>query len=129
MAAPQFATVRPEYRALWDRMEIRPQWRAEVDRAATTILAHKADYLEIERLTGVPWYWTALIHLMECGLNFHGHLHNGDPLSRRTYHVPAGRPLVGNPPFTFVQSACDALRYDGIDKLPDHSLERLCYAL
>jgi lysozyme family protein len=37
-------------------------------------------------------------------------LHNGDSLEHRTTHVPAGRPKEGEPPFTWEQSASDALK-------------------
>jgi len=37
----------------------------------------------------------ALIHAMGCGFNFACHLHNGEPLTNRTKHVPAGQPQMG----------------------------------
>jgi lysozyme family protein len=39
----------------------------------------------------VPWYVIAVIHNMECGLDFTEHLHNSDPLARRTINDPPGR--------------------------------------
>jgi lysozyme family protein len=41
---------------------------------------------------GIPWYVVAVIHNMEAGQNLRTHLHNGDSLTARTVHVPAGRP-------------------------------------
>jgi len=51
-----------------------------------------------------------IIHLLESSLNFKTHLHNGDPLTARTVHVPKGRPPEGEPPFTWEASAVDALK-------------------
>jgi lysozyme family protein len=59
--------------------------------------------------------------------NFNRHLHNGDPLTSRTVHVPAGRPKSGTPPFTWEQSAVDALAYDGLTQVTDWSIEHVAY--
>jgi len=45
-------------------------------------------------------------------MNFRTHLHNGDSLTDRTTHVPRGRPTLGYPPFTWEESAIDALSTD-----------------
>jgi len=64
---------------------------------------------------------------MEGSLNFNTHLHNGDPLTHRTNHVPANRPLTGNPPFTWEDSAVDALSMRNLNKVTDWSLPSLLY--
>ena len=46
-------------------------------------------------------------------MRFDQHLHNGDPLSGRTTHVPPGRPRPASPPFTWEQSAHDAIIRSG----------------
>ncbi len=56
-------------------------------------------------------------------------MHNGDPLTARTKNVPAGRPVNCNPPFTWEESATDALMYQKIDKWKDWSLPGLLYKL
>jgi lysozyme family protein len=61
----------------------------------------------------VPWYVIGILHALECNCDFSRHLHNGDPLMARTRQIPAGRPQSGTPPFTWAESAADALRYDG----------------
>jgi lysozyme family protein len=67
----------------------------------------------------VPWELIAALHEREAGGSFKGHLHNGDPLTGRTYHVPAGRPAKGSPPFTWEASAIDALT------MAPHSLDQV----
>lgn len=74
---------------------------------------NKTRYDAVALRTTVPWYVVAVIHSMESGCDFKTHLHNGDPLTARTVHVPAGRPKVGNPPFTWIDSAADALFMKG----------------
>jgi hypothetical protein len=69
----------------------------------------------------------ALIHNLEARGDFTRHLHNGDPLTARTVQVPAGRPRSGSPPFTWEESAVDALEYDGLTRVTDWSIEHLAF--
>jgi len=78
---------------------------------------------------GIPWYFIAVIHNMESGMNFTKHLHNGDPLTARTVQVPAGRPRQGNPPFTWEESAVDALTLRKIGASTDWSLSGMLYQM
>jgi uncharacterized protein (TIGR02594 family) len=128
-SAPPFQTAKPIYDSLWNEMEVKPDKVAAADAIVTKILANKARYEGVAAATAVPWFVIALIHSMEASLNFNCHLHNGDPLTARTTHVPAGRPVTGNPPFTWEQSATDALQYDGLAHQGDWSLERIAYRL
>lgn len=64
----------------------------------------------------MPWRVVAVIHNMEGSLNFQTHLHNGDPLSGYTYHVPKGRLMEGHPVFTWEASAVDAMLLDALDR-------------
>jgi lysozyme family protein len=71
----------------------------------------------------IPWFFIACVHYMECSFSFNKHLHNGDPLTGYTVQVPAGRPKVGHgPPFTFEESAVDALKLMKYDKVTNWSL-------
>src|SRR5262249_44398098 len=109
-------------------MTIRPERRAALETAARKILRGKSRYLAVERATGVPWFVIGVLHYRESDCSFLTHLHNGDPLSGRTYHVPAGRPPTGNPPFTWEASAKDALSYEGFASIHDWPIERIGYS-
>lgn len=124
-----FEQRKPVYTTLWAQMDIKPERLALVTRQADKIISFKDRYQPIVDATGVPYYVIGLMHLRESNFNFNTHLHNGDPLTARTYHVPAGRPIKGNPPFTFEESAIDALRQKGYDKITDWSIERIAYIL
>lgn len=100
---------------LYHSMEILPAWQSVLDRTITTIIDNYEKYMSVSSRTAVPIPIIAAIHHLEGGGNFNTHLHNGDPLSGRTYHVPANRPK-GNPPFTWEESAVDALIYDDMDR-------------
>jgi hypothetical protein len=50
-------------------------------------------------------------------------------LKARTVHVPAGRPKTGKPPFTWEQSAIDALRGRGLGAWKDWSVPGTLYQL
>lgn len=127
MATPSFDSLKTHYKELWLKVKIDPGQEANVMGAAKRIFANKARYLAVSLKTGVPWFFIGLIHNLEAGLSFRGHLHNGDPLTGRTFQVPAGRPLVGNPPFTWEESALDALTQKGLQTIKAWTIERLLY--
>ena len=124
---PAFPELKDEYSNLWAEMAIRRDKLPEVDAIVERIVGHKDTYRRVEGLSRVPWFVIAIIHNLEAGGDFTRHLHNGDPLTARTVHVPAGRPSSGNPPFTWEQSAIDALEYDGLTRVTDWSTEHLAY--
>ena len=101
----------------------------EVEGIVQRILRFQNRYAPIAAQSTVPWYVIAVIHNMECGLDFTKHLHNGDSLKRRTINVPAGHPKTGEPPFSFEASALDALEYDGLTEWNDWSIGGICYKL
>lgn len=98
-----------------------------INHATDKVIQGKERYKTIEALTNVPWYFIGILHLRESDCNFNTHLHNGDSLKARTRQVPAGRPVKGNPPFTFEESALDALGYEGFLKIKDWSIEQMAY--
>jgi lysozyme family protein len=102
--------LKAEYQHLFDTCVVHPNRLILADQKAKAIHANKARYEKIGAPFNVPWYVVGLIHHMECGLSFAKHLHNGDPLTARTKLVPPGRPVIGKPPFTFEESAADALK-------------------
>ncbi len=102
-------TVQADLIFLYLTCEIKVSRLVDVDDIVSEVLEHADRYRAVEGSTGVPWFVVAVIHNMECSLNFKQHLHNGDPLTSRTTHVPAGRPISGTPPFTWETSAADAL--------------------
>ncbi len=129
MAAPAYYDRKADYARLWASMEVRASKAADINATADRIVSNKERYQAVEQATKTPWYVIGLIHAMEGGCNFKTHLHNGDSLARRTVQVPAGRPKTGSPPFQWQDSAIDAIRYDGLDKVQGWSIERICYEL
>lgn len=57
------------------------------------------------------------------------HLHNGDPLNARTVHVPANRPATGAPPFTWRESARDAMIFRKYAQVGNWDVPRVLYQL
>lgn len=83
-------------------------------------IKNRARYEAVAKETGFHWCVVAVIHSLESNQNFTTHLHNGDPLTARTVQVPAGRPIKGEPPFTWQESAIDALKgYSAPEGLED----------
>lgn len=122
------ATLRPEYDALYSSMTVNPSRVASADATARRIAANEARYRSVADPLGIPWYFVGVIHSLEGG-GFSAHLHNGDPLTARTTHVPAGRPVAGNPPFTWEESARDALLSRGFDRWTDWSVAGMLFQL
>jgi lysozyme family protein len=120
------AQTRAGYAKLWRSMSIPSEKLKSVDAVARRIVAAKPKYASIENATGVPWWFIGILHYRESNLNFTKHLHNGDPLTKRTTRVPAGRPL-GKPPFTFDVSAIDALKMKGFHKIRDWTIDRVLF--
>lgn len=127
MATPSFDSLKAHYRDLWLKVKIDPGQESIVDAAAKRIFSFKDRYVAISKKLGVPWFFIGLIHNLEAGLSFRGHLHNGDPLTAKTVQVPAGRPLVGQPPFTWEESALDALTQKGLQNVKAWTIERILY--
>jgi lysozyme family protein len=125
---PTFDEATPGYYDLFESCIITANQLPEVDRIIDRIKLGQPQYLLVERATSVPWYVVALIHSLECDLNFREHLHNGDSLDNYTKDEPAGRPQVGHgPPFAWLESAIDAIQYDRLDEFTNWDVARICY--
>jgi lysozyme family protein len=122
-------TLSAEYSDLFQTLEIEPGHFSEVDTIVDRILEHKNAYETVADKVNAPWFFVGVIHNMESSLNFKRHLHNGDSLKERTHNVPKDRPAKGNPPFSWEESAIDALQLRKIDRVDDWSLDRLLYEL
>lgn len=113
----QTEETRKKYQVLWNTAQItaRDALNHELGFALLMIERNKQRYVAIAMpFPGMPFSVPAAIHCREAGFNFKTHLHNGDPLTAKTVHVPSGRPK--SPPanareYTFEESAADALRY------------------
>lgn len=127
MSAPSFSTLAPEYAADWARMQIRADSVALAERFARRVAGFRAQYEPVAAATRVPWFLIGLFHMREANFDFTTHLHNGDSLRRRTVQVPAGRPVAGRPPFSWEESAIDALRYDRLDQVGAWPIEVIAY--
>jgi lysozyme family protein len=129
MAIPLTDELRKEYESLFETCDVRPERQQAIDGLIGRIVGNKDRYRAVGTPLGIPWYFIGVIHNMESSLSFKGHLHNGDPLTARTVHEPPGRPVKGQPPFTWEQSATDALQHEGADKVTDWSLPGLLYQI
>lgn len=130
LASKDYTLLRAEYQAYYDACAVRPECRGNVAYYVKRLRGARPLYEAVGRdLNGIPWAFIGAIHAMECGFNFAGHLHNGDPLTARTVHVPKGRPLTGTPPFTWRESAIDALTMKGFHDVRDWSVPHMLYLL
>jgi lysozyme family protein len=120
-----------EYETLFARAATRPEHQFEIDAVVTRIFDphNLAQYQQVEARIGVPAYVVGIIHSLEASLSFSTHLHNGDPLTARTIHVPVGRPPTGNPPFQWFDSAIDALTMHDLDKWSNWTISGIAYVL
>jgi len=125
----RFEDLREEYGAFFDRCRLRPEFAANAEFYFSRLAKFKPTYKQLGDNLDIPWVFVGVVHAMECGFNFGTHLHNGDPLKARTVHVPKGRPASGEPPFTWLESARDALVLKKLDRVEDWSLPHMLYLL
>jgi lysozyme family protein len=121
--------LREEYQRLFDTCQARPETLTEARALTLKLLKNRARYELVGEPLGIPWYFIGAIHTMECSQRFTLHLHNGDPLTAKTVRVPKNRPLVGTPPFTWEQSATDALKLRQLNNLGPWDTPFLLYQL
>jgi len=116
---PLTEAMRAEYEKRFSTCEVDPNRKAEVEVVITRMMKARLRYDRVAAATGVPWFVIAAIHNMECSGRFDCHLHNGNPLSARTFDDPGGRPIKppvsGRLPYSWEESAIDALEFDGFD--------------
>lgn len=123
---PPETEMKPDLKQLADLFascRIRTERTAEIDRFyVEPLLNGRKKYEWVGARLGIPWWFVGILHGLECTFSFETHLHNGDPLSGRTLNEPRGRPAAGEPPFSWMESAMDALIYAGLDGVTDWSL-------
>ncbi|MDA9504850.1 hypothetical protein XI09_08995 [Bradyrhizobium sp. CCBAU 11386] len=126
--AVNFLSLAPEYDRMFKSVSL-TGGNQKVDGIVDKILEGKARYSDIEGKTGIPWFVVGVLHYVATGNNFETHLHNDDPLTALTVHVPVGRPITGKPPFTWEESAMDALQLEGVTQNQDWSISRILFVL
>lgn len=128
-ASTSFSEIGGEYEAMFEATTIVPAKQGLVTNACEMMLAEQGRYEAAVAGTRIPWWFVAVIHGLESSFNFARHLHNGDPLDRRTTHVPANRPPSGEPPFLWEESAKDAMSLKKFEERTDWSLPSVLYRL
>jgi lysozyme family protein len=121
--------LREEYEGLFQSCTVSPEHEMTAQSLAGRIVEKRARYESVATQLTIPWYFVGIVHSMEASLNFGTHMHNGDPLTARTVHEPRNRPVSGSPPFTWEESAEDALRLEKLDQWQDWSLAGTLYQL
>lgn len=125
MARPTYRSRWPEYARQWDTMIIKGDRVAQAQSVARKLVAAKDRYVAVEKLTGVPWYMIAVIHMRESSQDWKASLAQGDPWNKVSTHVPKGR----GPFRSWEEAAVDALNIDGLAKVIDWRLEKIAYYL
>lgn len=113
----KFNDLEAEYDTLFNACTADKARRSNIDFYVNRLKQHKQIYATLGAELDIPWYFIGIVHGMEGGFDFSTHLHNGDPLTARTKQVPVGRPVAGNPPFTWFESARDALQMKKFDQI------------
>jgi len=105
------ALAAPDHVARWKTAELRPGADMRADKAVALYVRTAARYKSVEamRADGVPAPVIFCLHYRESSNSFACHLHEGSPLMHHTRDVPKGRIPGVPPPYTWEQSAKDAL--------------------
>ncbi len=128
-ASTKLADIADEYAGMFQAATVDSARQKTVDHVCDIIAANEAIYRRATDDLNVPWHFAAVVHALEANCNFGCHLHNGDPLTARTTHVPAGRPQQADPPFAWWTSANDALVSEHLNALHDWSLSPYLWRL
>jgi lysozyme family protein len=116
---PEFSPeLRFDYERKFDTCAVHENRQVALEEEIAIIAKGKVRYEAVGTSLLIPWQWIGCIHMLEARCNFACHLHNGDPLTARTVHAPAGRPASGEPPFYWHTSALDALVIRGLTDRP-----------
>lgn len=121
--------LRDDYQRLFAACDIREERAAEVEERVDALMADRDRYWAVGRRLNLPWFVVAVLHEADAGRDFTVHLHNGDSLTERTRHLPVGRPVEGEPPFGWEDSAADALRLIYFDRWSDWSVAGTLFKL
>ncbi|MBK7541884.1 MAG: hypothetical protein IPP10_02760 [Candidatus Competibacteraceae bacterium] len=121
--------LQAEYARLFSSCNIRPERAAEAEELVDALLADRGRYHAVAGRLKLPWFVVAVLHYADTDRDFNVHLHNGDPLSERTRHLPDGRPAQGEPPFAWEDSATDALSLRYFDQWADWSIAGTLFLL
>ncbi|MCP5419918.1 MAG: hypothetical protein H6970_07200 [Gammaproteobacteria bacterium] len=121
--------LQADYRQLFSTCVPRDDRSEEIETLISAMVADRDRYQAVAKELGMPWFVVAALHAVERQRDFSCHLHNGDPLTERTRHMPDGRPKDGDPPFTWEESACDALRLRFLDQWHDWSIPGTLFKL
>jgi lysozyme family protein len=121
--------LRADYNQLFASCVTRAGRESGVETIVDALVANEGRYRSVGTPLGIPWHFVAVIHNMEATRNFATHLHNGDPLTARTRQIPRNRPATGSPPFTWEESAADALTLEGLQRWTDWSVAGSLYKL
>lgn len=121
--------LRNEYIHLFATCDIHPDRAAEVNALVDRLLLDRFRYHEVAGKLKMPWFVVAVLHYASTEGDFNAHLHNGDPLTERTQHLPDGRPPDGEPPFRWEDSAVDALGLWHFDQWDDWSIAGTLFLL
>lgn len=105
---------RLEILGFWQKAQILPALKSTVKDNARIVANFYDIYNDVLAGTGVPSYVTGVIDMREESFNHHGYLGNGDPINKKTTHVPRGRGPFAN----WYEGAIDAFNVSGWSRLP-----------
>jgi len=99
--------LRKDNKNRWDTCHVSADKGSAFKQVADRLSAAPAfsRYKAVEKLTGVPWWFIAVVHEREANQNWNTYLGNGQALNKRTILVPKGR----GPFKTWEEGAIDAL--------------------
>src|SRR6266700_1924813 len=91
----------------WEACKVNPNKQAIFNSVAKRLTAPEAQarYQVIEKRTGVPWWFVAVVHEREASQSWKANLAQGDPWNKKSTHVPKNR----GPFKSFEAAADDAL--------------------
>jgi lysozyme family protein len=125
---PSYVELIKEYDFLYSRAKIDASQLGIVRASGKFILENRARFENVARAIGCPWCFVGILSVMEAGHSFSGWLANGNPLTGKTYDVPAGLEVPGkNPPFDWTDAAIVSLRAKKFEEITTWNILIMLY--
>jgi lysozyme family protein len=125
---PSFESLKKDYEYRYSTAKIQADQAGIVSNSGKFIVQNRSRFEQVAKEIGCPWCFVGILSVMEAGHSFRGWLANGNPLTGKTYDVPAGLEVPGkNPPYDWAEAAVVSLKLKGYQAVKEWNIPYMLY--